>query len=71
MVVTQQVLLRHLEHIRASAMAEGDHTPALRSIAMQAQFGLKPGKPGDGNKDATSGSPSLSELHGRADRAGD
>jgi len=62
-VVTQQRLLRYLEDIRASAMAEGEHTPALRSIAMQAQIGLKPGKLADRNKDTdTPSSKSPGEL---------
>jgi hypothetical protein len=62
-VVTQQVLLRHLERIRANAEADGSHANALRSVAMLAQIGLPVGK---AKASTEPRSPSLAELHGRA-----
>ena len=62
-VITEQGLLRHLERIRAYAESGGKFDAAIRSVTVQAQIGLKPGKLADRNKDTdTPSSKSPGEL---------
>jgi hypothetical protein len=51
-VVTQQITLREIEHIRANALMNSKYDTALRAVAMKAQIGLKPSKTTDKNKES-------------------
>ncbi|MFI5000011.1 MAG: hypothetical protein ACHQK9_09040, partial [Reyranellales bacterium] len=60
-VVTAQTILHDLRRIQRNAEADGSHSNALRSVAMQAEFGLPTSKP---QESAEPRSPTLAELHG-------
>ena len=61
-VVTQQITLREIEHIRANALLDSKYDTALRAVAMKAQIGWVADQAKE--VDVSSG-PSLAELHGR------